>query len=514
MKKSPIPKWPLYVADALMFIAVLAIAYPNIVLLETMSAGCIALCCFMVLCGLATSLAPFYFEFKLEKKSLSENAKKTKENISLIFENLSALQLMIAETREASDSIEEKLAFQIAKDTDLKFEKFQENLQTLRDNVKAKIKEINSAIEALEEKSTDVVANADANVLRLDEIQETIASLKVEIEALQQNEFERENSQPVENVNQTQVAETSVELIDEETSTELIEEQLNNAQETSTTELLATPTEIDDLDFDDVDKQNVQVAEQENTELNEELPEDNEENLVEEIEPQNKLEGLMSKALGNAMSTAGAVEKIINASQAQPEPIQDLNEGETEFVEYDAQEQPSDFDEQQAFNDDVDFNDVDEQIDSTELLSDLDFDEEKKTIDSSEEPQQTSSETEQNFDLVEEKNNNLNQTSTKNDGFLFEIEEPEKKARITKKDTVITLHALIGIGNSPYIRGDNSVLTQEKGMPMEYVEIGVWRAIVPPFEGELNFSIWKNDEFQIGENSYTIAAGKKQEITI
>lgn len=488
MKKSPIPKWPLYVADALMFIAVLAIAYPNIVLLETMSAGCIALCCFMVLCGLATSLAPFYFEFKLEKKSLSENAKKTKENISLIFENLSALQLMIAETREVSDTIEEKLAFQIAKDTDLKFEKFQENLQTLRDNVKAKIKEIDSAIEALEEKSTDVVANADANGLRLDEIQETIASLKVEIEALQQNEFERENSQPVENVNQTQVAETSVELIDEETSTDLIEEQLNNAQETSTTELLATPTEIDDLDFDDVDKQNVQVAEQENTELNEELPDYNEENLVEEIEPQNKLEGLMSKALGNAMSTAGAVEKIINASQAQPEPIQDLNEGETEFVEYDAQEQPSDFDEQQAFNDDVDFNDVDEQIDSTELLSDLDFD--------------------------EEKNNNLNQTSTKNDGFLFEIEEPEKKARITKKDTVITLHALIGIGNSPYIRGDNSVLTQEKGMPMEYVEIGVWRAIVPPFEGELNFSIWKNDEFQIGENSYTIAAGKKQEITI
>ena len=76
------------------------------------------------------------------------------------------------------------------------------------------------------------------------------------------------------------------------------------------------------------------------------------------------------------------------------------------------------------------------------------------------------------------------------------------------------MHALIGIGNKPYLRGDNSLLRLDKGTPMDYAEIGVWKAVLPPFEGELNFSIWKNDEEKIGEQSYTIQSGKKQEITL
>ena len=509
MKKSPIPRWPLYVADAMMFIAVLAISYPNIVLRETMSGGSVALCCFMVLCGLAMSLAPFYFEFKLEKKSLSENAKKTKENSALIFENLSALQLMIAETREASDKIEEKLAFQIAKDTDLKFEKFTEALQTLRDSVKAKIKEINSAIEALEEKSVELLANSDAETSRFDSLQESIDALKVAVETLQQNKALLETNQ------------FSQSEIDELSNVTLEDIVIENTEQSTEVDddietIVAEPqqekaTEIDDFDLDQNDVAEPQIEPSEIDELEEEIEEDE---LAEPEESaqhtENKLSGLMSKALSNAMSTSEAVEKIISASQPQQETEQDFDAGETEFVEYDAQEQEPEFEEQTVFVEDIDIENAtpaEEQIDTDALLADIDFDEEKKTPDVTEQSATESSEP--STDIIEEE-----KSSSQENGFLFEIEEPEKKARITKKDTVITLRALIGIGNSPYLRGDNSVLTQEKGWPMQYVEIGVWRAVIPPFEGELNFSIWKNDEQQIGEASYTIASGKKQEITI
>ena len=101
------------------------------------------------------------------------------------------------------------------------------------------------------------------------------------------------------------------------------------------------------------------------------------------------------------------------------------------------------------------------------------------------------------------------------DEMLFANVAVEKKRTLTKKDTVITLHTLsIGIGNKPYIRGNAEPLNKDKGIAMDYVEIGVWRVVLPSFDGEINYSIWKNDEEQIGEELYQITSDQKQEITI
>lgn len=132
MNKEPLPKWPLYAADAAVLVAVIAIAYPNVVLMETMSFATAALCFLMSICAMAMVLLPYLFDYLKSKAELSQGAKEVKKDIDLIFENLSALQLMEAETREMGDKIEEKLAFQLAKDTEIKFSEFKSGLDELR----------------------------------------------------------------------------------------------------------------------------------------------------------------------------------------------------------------------------------------------------------------------------------------------------------------------------------------------------------------------------------------------
>ena len=87
MKKSHIP---LLIGDILMFIAVGFISYPNMVLQETMSTSSVVLCCLLVLSGMCMVLAPFVFEHLENKQKISKDVKKTRENLDLIFENLSA----------------------------------------------------------------------------------------------------------------------------------------------------------------------------------------------------------------------------------------------------------------------------------------------------------------------------------------------------------------------------------------------------------------------------------------
>ncbi len=492
MKKSSQPKLYLIIADALMLLAVLAIAYPNIVLMETMSAVNVAFCCILVLAGMAMVLAPYVFDYLNEKQTISNDAKKTRENIDLIFENLSALQLMIAETKEMGEQIEEKLAFQLAKDTDMKFDVFQEGIEKLRENIKTKIREIREEISELHARVADSTAQSETATFKIEEISETLATLKDAVEALEQTS-QQTTTEELEAPEQSQEfaedaeSETSFENLDEKTeeASEEIEEETEDAPQELTYEI--------EQDFDEVSE----PTEPEN--VNDEDEDFEDENVLEDAEENtssSKLSGLMSKALGNAMSIAPSVEKIISdATIVSDQSADEQNDDEAieqnleETSSEDIQENSSDF--------------------SDDILADIDFDDEKKTDELQSEPS-----SQENLDIQTEQ---IATEETKIDDFddmLFDIPAENKKARASKKDTVITLKALIGIGNKPYLRGDNSLLRCDKGTPMDYVEIGVWRAILPPFENSLNFSIWKNDELQIGENSYEIESGQKQEITL
>ncbi|MBE6414177.1 MAG: hypothetical protein E7035_06470 [Verrucomicrobiaceae bacterium] len=481
MKKSHIP---LLIGDILMFIAVGFISYPNMVLQETMSTSSVILCCLLVLSGMCMVLAPFVFEHLENKQKISKDVKKTRENIDLIFENLSAHQLMIAESKEAFDELEEKLAFQLAKDTDLKFETFENALDELSDKLNIQILEISQKLDENQNNVANAIADSERNTLSLDELREklntyinTIDDLEARLGEIKNNELYAPTNEEIEKI--TGIDDISISLDDDTQSEDLSEETEQSSDVDIQPEQITEEVEL---------VENVQTS---TAELDEEIEEFEQPTQQQtDTTNNNKLSGLMSKALGNAMSTASSVEKLIAASVVAKEQLNEEEQNADEFV-------------------DLDFDDVEEnqeQISSQQTIQqDLQNDIADLTFDTPEDNIET---TINNQTLKEA-------THIPIDEMLFANVAVEKKRTLTKKDTVITLHTLsIGIGNKPYIRGNAEPLSKDKGIAMDYVEIGVWRVVLPSFDGEINYSIWKNDEEQIGEELYQITSGQKQEITI
>ncbi len=537
MKKSHIP---LLIGDILMFIAVGFISYPNMVLQETMSTSSVILCCLLVLSGMCMVLAPFAFEHLENKQKISKDVKKTRENIDLIFENLSAHQLMIAESKEAFDELEEKLAFQLAKDTDLKFETFENALDELSDKLNIQILEISQKLDENQNNVANAIADCERNTLSLDELREklntyinTIDDLEARLGEIKNNELYAPTNEEIEKI--TGIDDISISLDDDTQSEDLSEETEHSSDVDIQPEQIIEEVEL---------VENVQTS---TAELDEEIEEFEQPTQQQpDTTNNNKLSGLMSKALGNAMSTASSVEKLIAASVAKEQPNEDEQKevvDEYEIVPEETQSYPQE--EEQTFfvdetsqpsaqvEDEVVLTEetIEEQPNEVEQNADefvdLDFDdveENQEQISS----QQTIQQDFQNdiadltFDTPEDNiETTINNQTLKEathipiDEMLFANVAVEKKRTLTKKDTVITLHTLsIGIGNKPYIRGNAEPLNKDKGIAMDYVEIGVWRVVLPSFDGEINYSIWKNDEEQIGEELYQITSGQKQEITI
>lgn len=491
-----------------MFAAVLAIAYPNIALMETMSAGSTALCVLLVLAGMGTLLAPYLLEHLRENQKIAQDAKKTGENIDLIFENLSALQLMIAETRELGDQIEEKLAFQTAKDCELKFKDFKTELEQLRASVRAKLNDVNTAVGEAQTSAANAAAAAagaqttaanataiaEQNALRLDGIAEDLERIGDSLFALEQ----ASNSAPS--------ADSAGDFDLESENPAAEEEEPEDPAEIDALPAAAEPASLED------------AAEPAQPSLSEDEDFPSPPDFSDAPSPKpSKLDGIMVKALGNAMSAASVVEKIIagsaKADAAEPAPAPEQPELDVSAQTVPAAEfEVSDADAQPA---------AEEQIDGESLLDDLDFDDaEKKTPPTDNLPQPAPiaepqpSPAEPAADAETPPAAAAPAETRAAQEMLFAELPGQDKPAAAKKDSSIILRSLIGIGNKPYLRGDNSLLRPDKGTPMDYVEIGVWRAVLPPFEGELNFSIWKNDEQQIGDASYTLQSGKKQEISI
>lgn len=540
MKKSHIP---LLIGDILMFIAVGFISYPNMVLQETMSTSSVVLCCLLVLSGMCMVLAPFVFEHLENKQKISKDVKKTRENLDLIFENLSAHQLMIAETKETFDEIEEKLAFQLAKDTDLKFEVFENSLDELSDKLNTKILEISQKLDETQNNIANAIADSERNALSLDELREkfntytnAIDDLEARIGEIKENELFAPTNEEISEI--TGIDDISISL-DDDTQSEDISKN---------TESEIEPSSDENIQTEQIEEEVEQIEDVQNS--TSEFDEETEESELPQQQPDtadnNKLSGLMSKALSNAMSTASSVEKLIVASVAKEQPNEETEDEiveEYEIVPEDAQTYPQE--EQQTFfveeslqtstevEDEV--VSAEETIDiqpneseqATDEFVDLDFDDvenDQEQISSQPNIQQnlqndisdlTFDTPEDNAETISNNQPLKEATHIPIDEMLFANVAVEKKRTLTKKDTVITLHTLsIGIGNKPYIRGNAEPLNKDKGIAMDYVEIGVWRVVLPSFDGEINYSIWKNDEEQIGEELYQITSGQKQEITI
>jgi hypothetical protein len=80
--------------------------------------------------------------------------------------------------------------------------------------------------------------------------------------------------------------------------------------------------------------------------------------------------------------------------------------------------------------------------------------------------------------------------------------------------SALTAHVLIGIGNKPFVRGSGPGLTQDKGVPMEFVEIGQWRWVAPAVVKEpITVRIFKNDEIAATGEDIVLKPGQSLEVS-
>jgi hypothetical protein len=94
------------------------------------------------------------------------------------------------------------------------------------------------------------------------------------------------------------------------------------------------------------------------------------------------------------------------------------------------------------------------------------------------------------------------------------LDVPEDKAakrrqRVPAGHASLTAEALIGIGNKLFLRGEGPGLSKEKGVPLEFLEIGKWRWTSPEkIDHPLNLSIYLNDETPAQSGPITLEPGE------
>ncbi len=106
--------------------------------------------------------------------------------------------------------------------------------------------------------------------------------------------------------------------------------------------------------------------------------------------------------------------------------------------------------------------------------------------------------------------------STQSEPALFDMEQSAGRAKAARKgQTSIIVNAMIGIGNKPYLRGDGGGLSPEKGVPMDFVEIGKWQWICPEEISEpLHLEVFVNDEIKLDAAQYSLSPNQKLEVNL
>lgn len=90
---------------------------------------------------------------------------------------------------------------------------------------------------------------------------------------------------------------------------------------------------------------------------------------------------------------------------------------------------------------------------------------------------------------------------------------PAAAAKGSGAKTTLVAQVLIGIGNKPYVRGIGPGLSMDKGVPMQFVEIGKWEWVSPNGHEPIKIQIYKNDEIPSSLGEIEIAAGQRRAVT-
>lgn len=468
MKNSKIPLLPLYIADAIVLMLVLATALPSALRGETISTGQTLLCCIAVLGSMFMILLPYFWEYKKDIATKYEHTDEAQKNFEIIFDELASLRLTLADTIERIEKTEDNVA---------DISQIEKNLINLKDSAKNKFLEYSDSIASLSD-SISKLESASKNT-------------------------------------KTSLEELGADLV--------VIKELSQANNDSIL------SELDELREKFATLQNNSPVQDDNNESDEDVEKDVEDETDSDTPaPRGKVEvgHLLKRALKNADDTKLSVEKFINISASNSQ-----QEESTEELVEDTKEESEEIEEevsQENENDDADFFELADSPEPDVESADEEILSEPNTPVLVAEPPDTNAllkrfDSEYEIKQAEKKapkptpkKEKVDESPQEETDMLFE-DLPVSRGKIKPKkgDTVITVNALIGIGNTPYLRGDNAGLSQDKGIAMHYLEIGKWQYVIPDLDDTLNFSILKNDiTLPQGESNFTINSGERKELNL
>jgi hypothetical protein len=90
----------------------------------------------------------------------------------------------------------------------------------------------------------------------------------------------------------------------------------------------------------------------------------------------------------------------------------------------------------------------------------------------------------------------------------------KKRVRTKKSDSAVVASVFIGIGNKPFVRGSRAGLNWDKGIAMEFVEIGKWQWIAPgDLDEPVELQLFRNDEDADSSGKYTLEPGQQLDVS-
>ena len=453
--------FPIFAADALMFLAVFLIALPNIFLKEPLEAGQTFALAAVVLIAMFMVLVPIVLSAR--KKNPEDMDLKSSKEIRQIFADLRTLRDALmeqikkidiaGEEIERLDTLSKSLEAELAELKESGELKFEEELKSLnlsisalksdfanlaqKSNYSEEIELLRGKIETLSEKSESKFQILDDICEQLQNIADSFAEETKELEETSEESSSEENQEKTEEVEQTE--EPSQE--EEETAEE--EQELQVADEIS--------GGFYDEDF----------GKDDNLEEETEDPEDEEpisedyETPKSEAKGNPKWAGMLDKAFQNSQSfsTRETVSRFIEKNRQGDAPE------ESNGVEVPLEKQ-----------------------NASDTASSISMEDLEKT--------ETYSEVSEGVSKYEEK-------IAREDMLFPEEELPQayKPRQIKSGDTAVVVNAFLGIGNTPCIRGNGAGLSQEKGTAMDLLEIGKYQWKCEGIISEpVKISIWLNDE--------------------
>lgn len=586
MKNSPnkIPVWPVYAADVLMFAAVFAVALPNMYTGEPLSATSVFFCCLMVLGGLLLCLAPYYAGLKgAEREEKAAADAKIRDDLTIIFDELAALRMMIADIEERIETYPERIAsLESAAEKPVEWASRAEvaKLATdIRDAVKEKLAQVSESLDSIagqteacrvsQKESDKIVAElcSDITILKdllpasSESLSDEVYGLKQRIESLEDglasyssnidehdepadseddDIFGGEEFSPSQNRPDGMLGRALASAENSKISVEKFFPKPKDVPSPDGGELAGEPREVKSEPVDSANEAGIAEVSQaqdgaskkpESADLDSPTVESVKsefERIASEIVSSDIADGddlRASEISANAVAghEDGAVpitEKPIEAESTR-EPASVGQSGASVEQAGAVVDQPNAAVEQLNASADQHGPAVeDSNADSAANSLAEDGQPGSSGADSSDSAFGLK-ENEKGADFFESADSplGLGESDNKKPDFptLFALPESSEKARKTSKtDTCIIVNSLIGIGNKPYLRGAGGGLSPDKGVPMEYLEIGKWRYVFPPdSQFPIEFSVYKNDETRSdGGEVFQILPNEKLELNL